>query len=346
MSDDIEQQPTSEVVLYQAKGRNVPVQVTYADETFWLSQRGIADLFAVTPQTITRHLQNIYDEDELTPEATCTSFEQVRNEGGRTVRREIAFYNLDAIIAVGYRVSSKQATLFRQWATSTLKEYIIKGFVLNDDMLKNGRAFGQDYFDELLGRIRDIRASERRFYQKITDLFQDVSVDYDKNSQTARDFFANIQNRFHYASSGRTAAEIINQRADAEKLHMGLTSWKGSPEGRIHSSDVTVAKNYLSREEIEHLNQLVSGFLDAAELRVRNHQITTMADCVALCNQYITFTGGAVLNDRGHVSKAQADKKARAEFAKFERTQLSDFDRQVRGITHAVDASMGTGGVR
>jgi hypothetical protein len=301
--------------------------------------------FSVTPQTITRHLQNIYDEDELTPEATCTSFEQVRNEGSRTVRREIAFYNLDAIIVVGYRVSSKQATLFRQWATSTLKEYIIKGFVLNDDMLKNGRAFGQDYFDELLGRIRDIRASERRFYQKITDLFQDVSVDYDKNSQTARDFFANIQNRFHYASSGRTAAEIISQRADAEKPHMGLTSWKGSPEGRIHSSDVTVAKNYLSRGEIDHLNQLVSGFLDAAELRVRNHQITTMADCVALCNQY-TFTGGAVLNNRGHVSKAQADKKARAEFAKFERTQLSDFDRQVRGITHGVDPSMGMSGRR
>lgn len=244
----------------------------------------------------------------------------------------MTFYNLDAIIAVGYRVNSRKATRFRQWATKTLREYIIKGFVLNDDMLRNGRPFGEDYFDELLTRIRDIRASERRFYQKITDLFQDISVDYDPKSPEARDFFANVQNRFHYAVSGHTAAEIINERADADKPHMGLTTWKGAPEGKIHSSDVTVAKNYLSEEELQHLNQLVSGFLDAAELRVRNHQITTMAQCVEMCSQYIMFTGGQPLRGKGTVSRQQADDKARAEFRRFNDSQLSDFDRFVQEV--------------
>ncbi|NEG72409.1 DNA-binding protein [Bifidobacterium ramosum] len=322
------------IVLYQDDGRNVPVQVRYENETFWLTQKAMAELFDVNVRTVNEHLKNIYSSQELEESATIRNFRIVRREGNRTVNREVAFYNLDAIIAVGYRVNSMKATRFRQWATKTLREYIIKGFVLNDDMLRNGRPFGKDYFDELLRRIRDIRASERRFYQKITDLFQDISVDYDPKSQAARDFFANVQNRFHYAVSGHTAAEIINERADAGKPNMGLTTWKGSPEGRIHSSDVTVAKNYLSEDELSHLNQLVSGFLDAAELRVRNHQTTTMAECVELCNQYIMFTGGATLQGKGTVSKKQADAKAVAEFRRFNDTQESDFDRFVAEVAN------------
>lgn len=329
---EFEGPPQGEVVLYKKDGVSVPVRVFYQDETLWMPQKNMANLFGVGVPIISKHLSNIYAEGELDERATVSKMETVRNEGGRTVRRVVTFYNLDAVIAVGYRVNSMQATRFRQWATATLKEYVVKGFILDDDMLKNGRQFGQDYFDELLVRIRDIRASERRFYQKITDLFQDISVDYDKHSQTARDFFASVQNRFHYATSGKTAAEIIDDRADADEPHMGLTSWKGSPEGRIHSSDVTVAKNYLSRDELDHLNQLVTGFLDAAELRVKNHQMTTMTDCVAMCEQYIAFTGGQVLTDRGHVSKKQADKKALSEFRRFEKTQESDFDRFAKRI--------------
>lgn len=320
------------VVLYQDDGRNVPVQVRYENETFWLTQKSMAELFDVTVPNISYHLQSIYESGELERERTIQDSLMVRQEGKRRVSRTVTFYNLDVIIAVGYRVNSKKATRFRQWATKTLREYIIKGFVLNDAMLKNGQPFGKDYFDELLVRIRDIRASERRFYQKITDLFQDISVDYDPKSQEARDFFANVQNRFHYAVSGHTAAEIINERADAKKPHMGLTTWQGAPEGRIHSSDVTIAKNYLNENEINHLNQLVSSFLDAAELRVRNHQTTTMAQCADLCAQYIVFTGGKTLQGRGSVSKKQADAKAVAEFRKFNDVQISDFDLFVQEI--------------
>lgn len=320
------------VVLYQDDGRNVPVQVRYENETFWLTQKSMAELFDVTVPNISYHLQSIYESGELERERTIQDSLMVRQEGKRRVSRTVTFYNLDVIIAVGYRVNSKKATHFRQWATKTLREYIIKGFVLNDAMLKNGQPFGKDYFDELLVRIRDIRASERRFYQKITDLFQDISVDYDPKSQEARDFFANVQNRFHYAVSGHTAAEIINERADAKKPHMGLTTWQGAPEGRIHSSDVTIAKNYLNENEINHLNQLVSSFLDAAELRVRNHQTTTMAQCADLCAQYIVFTGGKTLQGRGSVSKKQADAKAVAEFRKFNDVQISDFDLFVQEI--------------
>lgn len=320
------------IVLYQDDGRNVPVQVRYDGGTFWLTQKAMAELFDVTVPNISYHLQSIYESGELERARTIQDSLIVRQEGSRRVSRKVTFYDLDVIIAVGYRVNSIKATRFRQWATKTLREYIIKGFVLNDDMLKNGRPFGEDYFDELLGRIRDIRASERRFYQKITDLFQDISVDYDPKSQEARDFFANVQNRFHYAVSGHTAAEIINERADADKPYMGLMTWKGAPEGRIHSSDVTVAKNYLNEEELEHLNQLVSGFLDAAELRVRNHQTTTMAQCIELCNQYIMFTGGRPLQGRGSMSKKQADSKAMTEFRKFNDTQLSDFDLFVQEV--------------
>ena len=331
-SESNDEPAKAEIVLYQQDGRNVPVEVSFWDETFWMGQKAIADMFQTTQQNISLHLKNIYETGELVQEATHKDFLSVRQEGNRKVQRSVVFYNLDAIIAVGYRVNSMQATKFRQWATTTLKEYVVKGFVLNDDMLKNGRGFGQDYFDELLSRIRDIRASERRAYLKITDLFQDISQDYDPNSPVAREFYSDVQNRFHYAASGHTAAEIVSMRADASKPNMGLTSWKGSPQGRIHSSDVVVAKNYLNEDEIEHLNQLVSGFLDAAELRVRSHQVTTMAQCVELCNQYIGFTGGKLLHNRGSVSQKQAQAKARAEYKKFEVSQITDFDRFVENV--------------
>ncbi len=327
MGNDSQEQ---EIVLYQADGKNVQVPVVYSDETFWMSQAGMSELFETSKQTVSYHLKNIFDSGELEEKAVVKISLTTASDGKNY---KVIFYNLDAIIAVGYRVNSKQATRFRQWATTTLREYIIKGFVLNDDMLKNGQPFGKDYFDELLTRIRDIRASERRFYQKITDIFQEVSMDYDKDSQTAKDFYANIQNRFHYAISGYTAAEIINRRADSTQPHMGLTSWKGSPEGRIHSSDVTIAKNYLTEDELSRLNRLVSGFLDTVEARVENHQLTTMQECVQLCNQYIQLTGGQVLDGKGHVRKKTADSKARQEFLKFNLTQDNDFDKFAKEIT-------------
>ncbi|BDR53721.1 hypothetical protein KIM372_16280 [Bombiscardovia nodaiensis] len=335
MSDEVSAQPQAQVVLYQQDGKNVPVQVTYWGETFWMPQKNIAELFGVSISSISRHLSNIYEEGELSEEATIAENAIVQNEGGRTVSRPISFYNLDAIIAVGYRVNSKQATKFRQWATATLKEYIVKGFVLNDDMLKNGQPFGKDYFDELLRRVRDIRASEKRFYLKICEVFQEISVDYDKDSRITKEFYMEVQNRFHYAATGKTAPEIIESRADANKPHMGLTTWKGSPEGRIHSTDVTVAKNYLDDKELDRLNRLSSGFLDMIESRIENMQTTTMAECVELVNQYIGLTGGAILQGKGSRSRAQANHKAKDELKKFnavDPSQLSDFEQMLRHL--------------
>ncbi|BDR55305.1 hypothetical protein KIMH_14160 [Bombiscardovia apis] len=341
MSDDLSEQPQARVVLYQQDGNNVPAQVTYWNETFWMPQKNIAGLFGVNVPVISKHLSNIFADGELDEKATVSKMEIVQNEGSRTVSRPISFYNLDAIIAVGYRVNSKQATKFRQWATATLKEYIVKGFVLNDDMLKNGRPFGKDYFDELLSRVRDIRASEKRFYAKICEVFQEISVDYDKDSRITKEFYMEVQNRFHFAATGKTAPEIIESRADANKPHMGLTTWKGSPEGRIHSSDVTIAKNYLDDKELDRLNRLSSGFLDMIESRIENMQTTTMAECVELVNQYIGLTGGAILQGKGSRSRAQADQKAREELKKFndiDPAQLSDFEQMVRGINSASTA--------
>lgn len=334
MSENQEPQEGS-IVLYQADGRNVPVRVTYKDETFWMTQAGMAELFGVTPQNITMHLKEVYDTGELVKDATCKPFLQVRNEGGRTVRRTLAFYNLDAIIAVGYRVNSRQATQFRIWATNVLREYIIKGFALNDDMLKNGRPYGKDYFKELLQRVRDIRASEKRFYLQICEVFQEVCTDYDPHSPVVRAFYKNVQNRFHYAVTRHTAPEIIHERADADKPHMGLTTWRDAPDGRIHTSDVTVAKNYLDEDEINRLNRLSSGFLDMIESRIENMQTTTMAECLQLVNQYIQLTGGPLMPDIGKVSRKQADVKAKAELARYNQLsvdQLSDFEKFARGI--------------
>lgn len=326
----------AEIILYQSEGANVPVQVLYNDETLWLTQAQMAELFDVQVPNISKHLANIFDEGELDRQATVSKKEMVRQEGNRQVRRRVDYYSLDAIIAVGYRVNSLKATRFRQWATKTLKEYITKGFVLNDDMLKNGTPFGKDYFDELLARIRDIRASERRFWLKITDVFQECCYDYDGNSGTARAFFASIQNKMHYATTGHTAAEIVHRRADSTKPHMGLTSWKGSPEGRIHSSDVGIAKNYLSQDEIRDLDRLVSMFLDVVEDRAERHVLTSMKECADLVDSFLQFNGRDVLKGKGERSHKQAEKKAREEFAKFQKIQdetyENDFEKQVKRL--------------
>jgi hypothetical protein len=263
-----EETNTAQIVLYQSEGANVPVEVSYIQGTFWMPQRRIAELFGTTKQSISYHLGNIFKDGELEQNSVVKEILTTAVDGKNY---RVKFYSLDAILAVGYRVNSVKAVRFRQWATATLKEYVTKGFVLNDDMLKNGRPFGEDYFDELLGRIRDIRASERRVYQKITDIFQECSFDYDKDSDIAKRFYATVQNKLHYAVTGHTAAEIVQGRSDPSKPHMGLTSWKGGPEGRIHSTDVTVAKNYLTEKEIKELNRLVTMFLDTAEDRAERH---------------------------------------------------------------------------
>ncbi len=254
----------NQIIFYSTPDGNVKVEVVFEDETFWLSQKRIADLFGVNVRTINEHLQNIYSTDELLKDSTIRNFRIVQKEGKREVTRSVDFYRLEVIIAVGYRVNSTQATQFRIWATNTLKEFITKGFVLDDERLKHGRQFGQDYFDELLERIREIRASERRFYQKITDLFA-LSVDYNKEAPTTRDFFASVQNKLHWAITGKIGAEVIYTEADAKKIFMGLHTWKFAPKGKILKSDVSVAKNYLNESHIAELNRLVSAYLDLAE---------------------------------------------------------------------------------
>lgn len=320
------------IVLYQADGRNVPVRVTYRDDTFWMTQSGMAELFDTSQQNISLHMRNIYDTGELEEEATHKDFLCVRREGAREVRRNVSHYNLDAVIAVGYRVNSKSATRFRIWATGVLREYVVKGFALNDDMLKNGRPFGEDYFEELLARIRDIRVSERRFWQKITDLFSEVSWDYDPKSAVAREFFAGFQNKMHYAITGRTAAEIIMERADASKENMGLTNWKGSPEGHPHSADVTVAKNYLDERELDALNTLTTGLLDLTEARVKRRTLTSMSECAALIDKYIDLAGMPLLADRGRRGHDEAARKALDEYRKWDRLRESDFDRFAKSV--------------
>lgn len=321
-----------EIVLYKMEDANVCVSVYYENETFWLTTKAMAELFGVKTQAITKHLGNIYEEEELIREATCSKKEQVQIEGVREVRRIVDFYNLDAIIAVGYRVNSKKATKFRQWATKTLKEYITKGFVLNDDMLKNGKPFGKDYFDELLERIREIRASERRAYQKITDIFEQCSYDYDKNSKTTREFYAFVQNKLHYAATGQTAAEIIYDRADAQKPAMGLTTWKDAPDGKILKRDVMIAKNYLNEKELSRLNRLVTMFIDYAELMAEDEVLMSMQDWLDQTNHFLTGNRRKVLEGKGQVSHADALEKAEKEYAVFRIRQdqeyISEFDRQ------------------
>ena len=308
----------NEIILYQSEGANVPVQVRYMDDTLWMPQREIAELFGKDKSTISRHMKNIFEEGELDVDSVVAEIATTAADGKKY---KVAFYSLDAIIAVGYRVNSRQATRFRQWATATLKEYITKGFVLNDDMLKNGAPFGKDYFDELLVRIRDIRASERRVYQKITDIFQECTYDYDRTSQVARNFYATVQNKLHYAVTGDTAAGIIQRRSDPALPSMGLATWKGAPDGPIHSSDVTIAKNYLTEKELRELNRLVTMFLDAAEDRAERHQLTSMEDCVRLLDGFLTFNGRDVLKGLGDRNKKTADKVALERFGEYRKGQ-------------------------
>lgn len=327
---------TNNIVFYQTENADVVVNVVYKDETFWLSQKAMAALFDVNTQAITKHLSNIYEEQELVKDSTCSILEQVQKEGKRNVKRSVEFYNLDAIIAVGYRVNSKKATKFRQWATKTLREYITKGFVLNEKLLKNGKQFGQDYFDELLEKIREIRASERRAYQKITDIFEQCSCDYDKDSETTKNFYAFVQNKLHFAVSGNTAAEIVYNRADSQKEHMGLTSWKNSPNGKIYKSDVTIAKNYLNEKEISRLNRLVTMFIDYAELQAEDGNLMKMQDCVDAVNMFLQSNRQKVLESKGKISHEQAIEKAHHEYEIFrviqDREYISEFDRQTKRI--------------
>ncbi len=319
-----------QIILYQTEGVNVCIKVYFLNETFWLTQKAMSELFGVNTQAITKHLENIYSEEELFKDATCSKMEQVQIEGNRTVHRNVEFYSLDAIIAVGYRINSKKATQFRQWATKTLKEYIQKGFVLNDEMLKNGKPFGKDYFDELLERIREIRASERRAYQKIADVFEQCSFDYDRNSETTKAFYAFVQNKLHYAVTGKTAAELIYERADADKPTMGLTTWKASSSGKILHSDVVTAKNYLNEQEISRLNRLVTMFIDYAELMAEDNVLMSMEDWLRQTDVFLSVNRRNVLKGKGVISHKQAVEKADDEYRQFrikqDREYISDFD--------------------
>lgn len=324
--------PTSEFILYTSPTGEVKLDVFIQDETLWLTQKMMAELFGVDVRTISEHLQNIFETDELEENLTIRKIRIVQKEGNKDVSREISFYNLDAIIAVGYRVNSQRATQFRIWATQVLREYIIKGFVLNDDRLKQGkRVFGQDYFKELLERVRSIRASERRVYQQITDIFAECSIDYDPHSQTTKDFFATIQNKFHFAITGHTAAELIHKQANQKQPHMGLTTWKNAPSGRILTSDITIAKNYLPENQIRKLERTVSSFFDYIENLIENRQAFTMEAFAESVNKFLTFNEYTVLDGKGSISKKAAEKKALAEYREFNRTQPieSDFDKVI-----------------
>ena len=296
----------SKIIFYQNQNSNVVINVTYFEDNFWLTQRLIAQLFGVEVPAINKHLNNIFEENELDKETTISKMEIVQQEGNRQVKRQVEFYNLDAIIAVGYRVNSKQATQFRIWATKTLKEYIIKGFVLNDEMLKNGKPFGKDYFNELLERIREIRASERRVFQKLGDIFEQCSADYSKDAEETKLFYKMVQNKLHFAVTGNTAAEIVYNRANRNKDFMGLSTWKNAPNGKILKSDVAIAKNYLNENEIGDLNLLVSAFLDLAEFQARRNQLMNMKDWLERTNKFLESNSLDVLPNAGIISHEQA----------------------------------------
>lgn len=322
-------------VLYHVDDSDVSVNAVIQNDSIWITQKAMAELFGCTSDNISSHLKNIYSEGELIKEATTEKISVVQKEGSRNVKRNIDFYNLDAIISVGYRVNSRQATKFRIWATGVLKEYMIKGFVLDDERLKQGETvFGKDYFKELLERVRSIRASERRIWQQITDIFAECSIDYDKNSDVTKRFYSTVQNKFHYAITGQTAAEIVYSSADREKENMGLTTWKNSPDGRILKSDVTVAKNYLDEKQIRQLERTVSGYFDYIEDLIERENTFTMEEFAESVNEILSFRRYKTLTDNGRVSAKQAKVKAEAEYDAFNKTQKinSDFDKEVKKI--------------
>ena len=321
--------------LYSIDSEDIKVNVAIKDETIWVTQRGMAELFDVNVSAISKHLANIYAEGELSQPATVSKMEIVQTEGARQVTRLIDFYNLDAVISVGYRVNSRRATQFRIWATGILKEFIKKGFVLDDERLKQGESvFGKDYFRELLERVRSIRASERRIWQQITDIFAECSIDYDKDSPVTQEFYATVQNKFHYAITGQTAAEIVYSKADSSKEHMGLATWKNSPDGRILKSDVTIAKNYLDEKQIRRLERAVSGFFDYVEDLIENERAFTMQQFAEAINAFLEFRQYKILQGKGSVSRVDAERKATSEYDIFNKTQqiTSDFDQEVKKL--------------
>lgn len=320
--------PEKEVVLYQTEDGNVNVSVFYYNESFWLTQKAMGELFGTTKQTVSYHLNNIFADGELIQNSVVKEFLTTAADGKNY---KTMFYNLDAIIAVGYRINSIKATKFRQWATATLKEYMIKGFVLNDDMLKNGKQFGKDYFDELLERIKEIRASERRFYQKITDIYAQCSYDYDPKSEITRKFFKTVQNKLIFAITGHTAPEIIHDRADSSQDHMGLKTWKNAPDGKILKSDVTISKNYLTKDELSGLNDIVNMYLDYAENQAKRNKLMSMQEWVDKLDSFLQFNEYDLLNNLGKISRKIADELAIKEYEKYRVIQdnlyISDFDK-------------------
>lgn len=334
------QDQTTEFLLYTAPNGEIKVEVLLSNETIWLTQKRMAELFGVGVPAISKHLENIFDSNELQREATVSILETVRQEGDRSVRRKLEYYNLDAVISVGYRVNSAQATQFRIWATQLIKEYIIKGFAMDDERLKNGRFFGKDYFRELLERVRSIRASERRVYQQITDIFAECSIDYDPKSETTRLFYAHVQDKFHYAITGHTAAEIISQKADASKPLMGMSTYKNAPAGRVLKSDSTIAKNYLSEAEIKQLERAISAFFDYIEGIIERRNTFTMEGFAESVDKFLAFNEYQILEGYGQVTRRQAEDKAIAEYEKFNRQQRieSDFDRAVKKLLPGKDA--------
>lgn len=328
-----------EILLYQTSSGDVRVECLFQEETIWLTQKAIATLFGVQVPAVSKHLKNIFDTGELQEEVVVSILENTTRHGaiaGKTQTSAVKYYNLDAIIAVGYRVNSYQATQFRIWATKTLKEFITKGFVMDDERLKQGgKLFGKDYFEELLERIREIRASERRFYQKITDIYA-LSADYDKDAPITREFFASVQNKLHWAITGKTAAETIYESADAQLPHMGLATWKQSPDGKVLKSDVTVAKNYLNAAHIKELNRIVSAYLDLAENNSQRGIVMKMADWAEFLDQFLELSRYPVLEDKGKISALEARLKAEQEYEVFRQRQdrdyLSDFDREIKRL--------------
>ena len=330
----------SEILLYRTPNNDIRLEVFIQDETIWLTQKQIAELFGVKIPAISKHIKNIYESGELDEKVVVSKMEITTQHGaieGKQQKKEVNFYNLDMIISIGYRVNSKQATQFRIWATSVLKEYIIKGFAMDDERLKNpDNPFGKDYFDEQLARIRDIRSSERRFYQKITDIYAQCSADYDPNSQMTQDFYATVQNKIHYAITGQTAAEIIYTRADSKKLNMGLTNWKNSPKGNIRKTDVSIAKNYLKEDELDSYNRIVEMYLNFAELQAKNKRVMYQKDWIDKLNAFLTLNDREILQDNGKVSATIAKKLAETEFEKYREEEssryVSDFDKMVEKL--------------
>ncbi len=322
-------------LIYNTPDESVSVNAVVKDETIWLTQKAMAELFDVQTPAINKHLSNIFDEGELEPSSTISIMEIVQTEGNRAVKRNMEFYNLDAIISVGYRVNSRKATQFRIWATDILKEYMTKGFAMDDDRLKQGKTtFGKDYFRELLERVRSIRASERRVWQQITDIFAECSIDYDPKAEITHDFYAMVQNKFHYAITGKTAAEIIDSQADRDKENMGLTTWKNAPKGRILKSDVTVAKNYLEEKDIRRLERAVTGYFDYVEDLIEDENAFTMEEFSSSINAFLSFRKFDILQGKGRVSKSDADTKAKAEYDVYNKKQkiFSDFDREIKKL--------------